>query len=264
MKRFGILGLGKMGGSILSGIIKSNIYRKSEILLFDVNDAIINNYTKDGFTFASSEKELIEESEIILIAIKPQMFYRLKEINLCITDKTIVSIAAGKTINDLKEIFGNQKYIRVMPNTPALISYGATAIARDKDVDDETFEMVMGIFKSIGIALEIPEDKMNEIIPVNGSMPAYLYYFAEGFIEDAVKNGIDYEVAKKLTCEAIIGSAKMILETNKSIPELIKDVCSPGGATLEGMKALDEGNFKDTIYKTSKACIDKAYELSKK
>ena len=268
--KLGILGLGKMGGSILSGIIKSNIYRKSDVLLFDVNETVINNYTNDGFTFALCEKELIEKSEIILIAIKPQMFYRLKELDLDkeldnkYSVKTIVSIAAGKTIDDLKEIFGCQKYIRVMPNTPALISCGATAIARDKDVDDETFNNIKNIFESIGVALEISEDKMNEIIPVNGSMPAYLYYFAEGFIEDAVKNGIDYEVAKKLACEAIIGSAKMILETNKPINELIKDVCSPGGATLEGMKALDEGKFKETIYKTSKACIDKAYELSRK
>jgi len=264
MYKFGILGIGKMGGSILSGIIKQNIYNKDEILLFDVNESVIENYKNNGFTFGKSEKDLIENSETVLIAIKPQMFYRLKELNLNLKNKIIVSIAAGKTIENLKEIFGNQKYIRVMPNTPALISYGATAIARDENVDDETFEKVLNIFKSIGVAIEIPEDKMNEIIPVNGSMPAYLYYFAEGFIEKAVKNGIDYETAKILACESIIGSAKMILETNKPIPELIKDVCSPGGATLEGMKTLDEGNFKETIYKTSKACIDKAYDLSKK
>ena len=80
---------------------------------------------------------------------------------------------------------------------------------------------------------EIKEEKMNEIIPINGSMPAYLYYFVQAFIEQGVKDGIDYEVAKKLACEAVIGSAKMILETNKPIDQLIKDVCSPGGATLE-------------------------------
>ena len=103
------------------------------------------------------------------------MFYRLKELDLDkeldnkYSGKTIVSIAAGKTINDLKEIFGCQKYIRVMPNTPALISCGATAIARDKDVDDETFNNIKNIFESIGVALEIPEDKFIAITGPNGS-----------------------------------------------------------------------------------------------
>ena len=262
--KLGILGLGKMGSSILSGIIKSSVYNNNEILLFDINDEIIKKYKNLGFEFSNSEKELIENVEILIIAIKPQMFYKLKEIKFKDLDLVIVSIAAGKTINDLKEIFGNQKYIRVMPNTPALISYGATAIARDDNVDNDTFNKVKNIFNSIGIVEEILEEKMNEIIPVNGSMPAYLYYFAQGFIENAISNGIDYKVAKTLVCESIIGSAKMILETNKSIDELIKDVCSPGGATLEGMRALDEGNFKEVINNTCKACIDKAYDLSKK
>ena len=103
------------------------------------------------------------------------------------------------------------------------MQYDFTEIAKDKNVDDETFENVKKIFSSIGFVEEISEDKMNEIIPVNGSMPAYLYYFVQAFIEQAVKDGIDYEVAKKLACEAVIGSAKMILETDKSIDELIKE-----------------------------------------
>ena len=151
-----------------------------------------------------------------------------------------------------------------MPNTPALISSGATAIARDENVDEETFNKVKKIFESIGIVEEISEDKMNEIIPVNGSMPAYLYYFVKAFIDAAVEEGIDYEVAKRLACESVIGSSKMILETNKSIDELIKDVCSPGGATLEGLYVFNENKMDEIIKKASKACVDKAYDLSTK
>ena len=150
-----------------------------------------------------------------------------------------------------------------MPNTPALISCGATAIARGENVDEETFSNVKEIFSSIGVVEEINENKMNEIIPINGSMPAYLYYFVQAFIEQGVKDGIDYEVAKKLACEAVIGSAKMILETDKSIDQLIKDVCSPGGATLEGLYVFENEKFKETIYKASIACVNKAYDLSK-
>ena len=131
-----------------------------------------------------------------------------------------------------------------MPNTPALLQYASTAIAKDKNVDDETFENVKKIFSSIGFVEEISEDKMNEIIPVNGSMPAYLYYFVEAFLEEAVNEGLDYEVSKKLACEAIIGSCKMIMESGKPTDELIKDVCSPGGATLAGLKVLEDEEFK--------------------
>ena len=259
--KIGILGLGKMGNSILSGIIKSNIYNKKEVLLYDVNETIINALTNQGFTFASSEKDLCSQSDIILIAIKPQMFSELLKIKLENNTKVIISIAAGKTINDLKEIFGEQQYIRVMPNTPAFISCSSSAITRGDKVTEAAFNEVKSIFESIGVVEEIPEEKMNEIIPVNGSMPAYLYYFAEAFIEEAVAKGINYEVSKKLACEAIIGSAKMILETNKDIKQLIKDVCSPGGTTIEGLKVLEENEFQNIIKKAYNACVNRAYEL---
>ena len=261
--KLGILGLGKMGSSILFGIIRSNLYSKDEVLLYDVNEEVKNDLKSKGFTFSCNEQELVENVDTLLIAIKPQMFYKLKELNYSNLSLTVVSIAAGKTIANLQEIFGNQKFIRVMPNTPALISSGATAIARGENVDEETFSKVKQIFASIGVVEEIKEDKMNEIIPINGSMPAYLYYFVQAFIEQGVKDGIDYEVAKKLACEAVIGSAKMILETDKSIDQLIKDVCSPGGATLEGLYVLENEKFKETIYKAFVACVNRAYELSK-
>ena len=261
--KFGIIGVGKMGGSILSGILKSGIYNEKEILLFDTNQEIIDFWTNKGIAFSSNEKELFSNVEMALIAIKPQMFSFLKKYSYEDLNMVIISIAAGKTIKDLQDIFGNQKFIRVMPNTPALIGLGASAISRTDNIDDVTFETVKTIFSSIGIVEEIEDGKMNEIIPVNGSMPAYLYYFAKAFIENAVEEGIDYDVAKKLASYAIIGSAKMILETDKSIEELIKDVCSPKGATLEGLKVFDDNKVNDIIKKASKACIQRAYELSK-
>jgi len=262
--KLGILGLGKMGYSILSGIIKSNLYKKDDILLFDVNDKIIDSLTNDGFKFSSSETELFENVEMVIIAIKPQMFNNLLSLNLKDLNLVVISIAAGKTISDLKEIFGDQKFVRVMPNTPALILSSATALARGENVEDEVFNKVKKIFESVGITAEIAESKMNEVIPVNGSMPAYLYYFVQAFIDEAVNEGLDYETAKKLACEAVIGSAKMILETDKPIDELINDVCSPGGTTLAGLDVLKEEKFQEIIKKCFKACVNRAYELSKK
>ena len=261
--QLGILGLGKMGSSILSGIIKSEIYQKEEVLLFDVNDELKKKYSDLGYKFSDSEQSLIDNVEMLILAIKPQMFKVLNNLKIN-NDLVVISIAAGKTINDLEEIFGKQQFIRVMPNTPSLISHGATAITKSNNVLEETFNKAKNIFESIGVVEEIDESLMNEIIPVNGSMPAFLYYFVEAYIDDATSCGIPYESAKRLACEAVIGSAKMILETGKPIKELINDVCSPGGATLEGLRVLKENNFQEIIKESNKACIKRAYELSNK
>lgn len=261
--QLGILGLGKMGSSILSGIIKSKIYQKEEVLLFDVNDELKEKYGDLGYKFSDSEQSLIDNVEMLILAIKPQMFKVLNDLKIN-NDLVVISIAAGKTIKDLEEIFGKQQFIRVMPNTPSLISYGATAITKSNNVLEETFNKAKNIFESIGVVEEIDESLMNEIIPVNGSMPAFLYYFVEAYIDDATSCGIPYESAKRLACEAVIGSAKMILETGKPIKELINDVCSPGGATLEGLRVLKENNFQEIIKESNKACIKRAYELSNK
>lgn len=261
--QLGILGLGKMGSSILSGIIKSEIYQKEDILLFDVNEEVKKKYTESGYIFSDSEQMLIDQVEMLILAIKPQMFNVLKDLKIT-NDLVVISIAAGKTIDDLEEIFGKQQFIRVMPNTPSLISFGASAISKSKNVTEENFKIVKNIFASIGVVEEIDESFMNEIIPVNGSMPAFLYYFVDAYIKDAVSYGIAYDVAKHLACEAVIGSAKMILETGKPIDELINDVCSPAGATLEGLRVLKENNFQEIIKESNQACIKRAYELSKK
>ena len=165
--KLGIIGIGKMGGSILSGIIKSKIYDYNDIILFDVSEEIKEKFTKEGFSFCTNEQELFDCSEKVIIAIKPQMFHCLETVNYKDNSLVIISIAAGKTIKDLQKIFGNQKYIRVMPNTPALIKKGATAISRTSDIDDETFEIVKKMFSSIGID---SVDELFDVIPQSARM----------------------------------------------------------------------------------------------
>ncbi|MDD3349046.1 MAG: pyrroline-5-carboxylate reductase, partial [Bacilli bacterium] len=187
----------------------------------------------------------------------------LKKIKVTPQNTVFISIAAGITIDFLREYLGDQKYIRVMPNTPALIGMGATAISKSAEVDVKTFEKVKTIFESIGMVKEIDEEKMNGIIPLNGSMPAYLYYFIQGFIESAVKEGIDYSIAKDLACHAVIGSANMILQTDRTIDELINDVCSPKGTTIAGLEVLKKRKFLEIIDEASQACIKRSKELGK-
>lgn len=263
MKKYklGILGIGNMGGSILNGIINASIYNKEDILIYDIDKTKLDKF--NFINIAEDEKDLIDNVEKLLLAIKPQMMNVLKSIDFNNSNLIVISIVAGKTVSDLKDIFGDVKIVRVMPNTPCLINEGATALSRSSNVTDSEFNEVKKMFSSIGLAVEIPDNLMNEIIPVNGSMPAFLYYFAKCFIEKAVKDGIDYSTAKALCVQGIIGSAKMIETSDKSIDELIKDVCSPKGATLEGLKVFEKYNTKEILEEVSNATINRAYELSK-
>ena len=134
MYKIGFLGVGKMGSSILLGIINSGIYKKDDILLYDPSEMVKEKFKE--YRFAENEKVLAENVEILIVAVKPQMFNNLKKYDYLLQNTVIVSIVAGKTIKDLESVFGNQLFIRVMPNTPALIGYGATAISKDQAVPD--------------------------------------------------------------------------------------------------------------------------------
>ena len=254
MYKLGILGLGNMGGSILSGIIKSNLYNNDEIIIYDLDLSKTNKYLELGISVANDINELFNNTENINSLV---LNYNNPNLN-------IISIVAGKTINDLTSVFGDCNYIRVMPNTPSLIGEGTTVIAVDEKTDSKLLGETIKIFNSIGLVETISDILINEVIPLNGSMPAYLYYFIKCFVNKAKTLGFSEEQAKKLAANSIIGSAQMVLKSNKDIDTLIKDVCSPGGATLKGIEVLDNSNLQKIIDDVCDACIKRAYELSSK
>ncbi len=262
MYKLGILGVGKMGSAILEGVIKSNVYSANEIAIYTLEEDIKDKYKKIGINIADNELDLFKGCKSILIAIKPQMFNNVLSYarELDFSDKCIISIAAGQSIATVESYFKNATVVRVMPNTPALIQSASTAICYNRYNDE--VKKAKDIFLSIGAVEEISENQMNESLPLNGSMPAYLYLFAKAFIENGVKLGIDYEVSKRLCCNAIIGSSKMILESSDDIDTLIKNVCSKGGTTIAGLDKLYENEFEKAIDECYKACVNRAIELN--
>ncbi len=254
--KFGVLGCGKMGMSIVNGIIKNNVIDKNDIYLYDIN---LEEHTKNGYNTCSSEKELYETVDMLLLSVKPQVFEsvldKLKGVNGA---NIIITIAAGIKIAYIKSFLGEKEYVRVMPNTPALIGHAASAICFE-GVSNK--EVIFNIFNSIGVSKEIEESQMDDIIPANGSLPAYGYYFMEAFIDSSVKRGIDYEVAKELVCKTMIGSCEMILNSSKPISELINDVCSKGGTTIEGIYVFDKYNLKEIVDEACIKCVKRSIEL---
>lgn len=261
MKKYelGFIGLGKMGSAILDGVIKNKIYKEKEICFFDVNPNI-----KYNIALAKDEISVFENSKKVILAIKPQVFDEvLSKVGNIKLDCVVISIAAGIKIEKIKGYLGDLEYIRVMPNTPFMISKGSCAIAKSENVSIDTFKEVKKIFESISYVAEVEEDDMDTVVAASGSLPAYLYLFAKTFIEEAVKKGLSERVAKELVANSIIGSSYMILESKKDIDDLIKDVCSPKGTTLEGLKALQENDFEEILKKCFAACYERSKELGK-
>lgn len=259
--KFGIIGSGKMGSAIGMGVIKSGVFKKDEVIFADSYAPRIEELNNGGYKTASNV-ELYQNADIVLLAVKPQQIDAILEELSKVSNhaKTIITIAAGISIEHIKKYLKDVFVARVMPNTPALINYGTSAIC----FDDKINETVIKIFESVGTVTIITEDKMNEVIPLNGSFPAYGYYFALSFIKAGMEAGFSYEQCKDLVCGSMIGSAKMIQEVDKPIEQLIKDVCSPGGTTIEGVKVFDEANLDKIVKDCFDACVKRAYELGKK
>lgn len=259
--KFGIIGAGKMGSAIGLGVIRSDLFKKEEVIFADSYLPRIEELKGQGYNTLNNV-ELYQNADIVLLAVKPQQINEILEELSKVKDhaKTIITIAAGISISHIKSYLKDVNVARVMPNTPALINYGTSAICFDEGIN----ETVIKIFESVGSVTIITEDMMNEVIPLNGSFPAYGYYFALSFIKAGMEAGFTYEQCKKLVCGSMIGSAKMIMEVDKPIEQLIKDVCSPGGTTIEGVKVFDEANLDKIVKDCFDACVKRAYELGKK
>lgn len=267
MTKIGFIGAGNMAGAIINGIVKGQSLQPSEIAVCDVSEEKLAEFSARGISAYTSVAALAGACKYLVLSVKPQAAEGvLAELSSAVTGETvIISIAAGITGEFIRKKIGfDCKLVLAMPNTPLLVGCGAVAVARIEPISDEEFDFAAGIFRQSGAVEIIPADRLNEVIPINGSSPAFIYLFAKIVCEYSKKYGFDVETSNRLFCNTLIGSAKMMLETGKSHDELIKAVCSPGGATLKGLEALEENGFERALTQCMDACIQRAYELGQK
>ncbi len=264
MENVGFIGAGNMGFAIMKGILNSSLNESMKLFAFDPDKAKLDRL--NGVIPCENGVDVLKQCKYVFLAVKPQMFDDvLSQIAEGVNENTVlVSIAAGITAEYIRsKTLPNAKVILVMPNTPLLLGEGASALAKSAPTTDEEFETVCSIFNSCGVTAQLPENKMKEIIAINGSSPAFIYLFAKAFVDYAAKEGIDENVALPLFAQSLIGSAKMLTDSGYSIAELIKMVSSPGGTTLAGLDELYKGELEKTVDNACTACTKRAYELSK-
>lgn len=261
----GFIGAGNMGSAIMKGI-NLKLASAVNVRAYDSYTEKLGQLAEFGVSPCKTAAEVVEASKFVFLAVKPQNFEELlvSVKDSMTSDKVIVSIAAGITADYIRSMtIPDAKVVIVMPNTPFLLGEGATALAKCAHVTDEEFSVVCEIFSTGGITAVVPENKMKEIIAVNGSSPAFIYLFAKGFVGYAADNGIDSRAALELFAQSLIGSAKMLTDSGKTVDELIKMVSSPGGTTLKGLDELYDGNLLGIVRKCCESCTKRAYELSK-
>lgn len=276
MINLGFIGAGNMGFAIIKGITESaksgdvKMYafsRSISLFAFEPDNEKTQRLKQLGVTVCSSENELAEKCEYILLAVKPQVLGNiLDKMKPSVKPSHVfISICAGISAEFIKSHTDPHiKTAIVMPNTPAMLGLGASAIARDDEISDEEFDFAKSVIASCGIVREIPMDKMKEIICINGSSPAFIYLFAKGFVDYATDVGIDGRTALELFAQSLVGSAKMLTDSGMTVEQLIKQVSSPGGTTIAGLDKLYQGKLEDTVKAACTACTDRAYELAGK
>ncbi len=266
MKKIGFIGAGNMATAIIKGLMSQNDGKADFISIFDVSEEKCNEMRNLGVNVCASGNEVVENSDITVLAVKPQNYLEVLEgLRETVNEtKTFVSIAAGISIGFVQKALECKcPVVRVMPNTPLLLKKGASALCPSENISEEDKQTVYDMFAGSGVCEYITEDHMNEIISVNGSSPAYIYLFAKAMADYAQEQGIEYDKAMNLICATLEGSAAMLRESGDTPDVLIEKVSSKGGTTIEALNKLREHNFCEAIHDAMAACTKRAEELGK-
>lgn len=262
--KIGFIGAGNMATAIIGGLLGAGT-KAEDICVFDMDANKLDLFSAKGINAESNSCDVTKKCDIIVLAVKPQNYSEvLSEISSCADEsKTFVSIAAGITIDFVRKGLGvDCPVVRVMPNTPLLVGKGATAICFSDNVSLQAKDVTSAMFSCSGALEEFSEDKMDAIISVNGSSPAYFYLFAKAMADYAESVGIDRESAMNLICAAMEGSAEMLRSSGDAPDTLIKKVSSKGGTTIEALNRFYEHGLEETVKDAMAACTKRAAELA--
>ena len=264
--KIGVIGLGNMATAIIGGLLAKKMVEPENVIGFDKFDKAVEKIKASyNITTVTDEQSAAKEADILFLAVKPNVLSEvLPKIASSIRKETVViSIAAGKTIAFLEENLGRTdcKIVRTMPNTPALVLEGCTGVCPNANVSKEELDTVMELLGAFSKASVVPEKLMDVVVGISGSSPAYVFMFIEAMADAAVVAGMPRAQAYEMCAQAVLGSAKLMLETGRHPGELKDMVCSPGGTTIEAVKVLEEKGFRASVIDATLACIDKSKSL---
>jgi pyrroline-5-carboxylate reductase len=260
-----MIGGGVMGEAILSRLLSQGVYTPQEVLVSEPNgdrrDYLVSTY---NINVTSDNKATQTASEVILLAIKPQILDLLvAELDTFDSRALIISILAGVTLFRLEKAFPEHPVIRVMPNTPATVGAGMTAIASGQLATSTHVDIANSIFRAVGEVVEVPEYQMDAVTGLSGSGPAFVALMIEALSDGGVASGLPRAIAIKLAIQTVLGTAQLLQQTNLHPGQLKDQVTSPGGTTIAGVATLEKMGFRSAIIEAVKSAYQRSCELGK-
>jgi len=261
----GFLGAGKMATALAKGFLHAKLVTADQLIAADPYESAQKQFAAEtGARTVAANLTVAQSATVLILATKPdQVAAALAEISSVFTSQhLLISIAAGVPLAKLEAALpAGARVIRVMPNTPALVGAGASGFALGKNATAEDGEQAKKLLSAVGLALPVKESLLDAVTGLSGSGPAYVYQFIEALSDGGVAAGLPRDVATKLAAQTVLGSAKMVLETNLH-PGVLKDqVTSPGGTTIEGIHELEKGGLRATVMNAVRAAADKSKKL---
>ncbi len=261
----GFIGGGNMGEALIKGLLGASLVPASAIHATDVRLERLKELDRlYGIQVSSSNADLVRHSDIVILAVKPQIMDSvLKEIAPAVTrKKLLISVAAGVSTAKIRTVLHKDaRLIRVMPNTPALVLEGVTAIAKADNLEPDDLDTAGEIFSAVGRVVVLDEVLMDAVTGLSGSGPAYVAVVIESLADGGVRMGLDRITAMTLATQTVLGAAKLLLETGLH-PGALKDmVSSPGGTSIAGIAALEEGGIRTTFIKAVERATERSREL---
>ncbi|HMS86505.1 MAG TPA: pyrroline-5-carboxylate reductase [Nitrospira sp.] len=264
MNTIGFLGGGRMAEALISGVLAAKLFEPEKIRVADP-DAMRRDHLKThyGVQVGLTNSEVVAASEVVVLAVKPQaMTEVLRGVGGSVSNRLVVSVAAGVPICRIQEPLGLQaSIIRAMPNTPAMVGAGMTALAVGPGVEPEAVACARQMFESVGKVVLLEERLMDAVTGLSGSGPAYIFLAIEAMADGGVKMGLPRETASVLAAQTVLGAARMVLESGQHPARLKDQVASPGGTTIAGLHRLEQGGLRAVLMDAIEAATKRSQEL---
>jgi pyrroline-5-carboxylate reductase len=267
-KKVGFLGAGNMGEAMIKGLVQAGLVPAASIAATDPRADRLEQIARQyGIRPVADNLALVRDSDVVILAVKPQIMGAvLREIGPAVHARALlISVAAGMATHTLRDFLGKPaRLIRVMPNTPALVLEGATAIARADGLDAGDLDIAQELFGAVGRVVVLDEDHLDAVTGLSGSGPAYVAIAIEALADGGVKMGLDRATAMTLAAQTVLGAAKLILDTGTHPGQLKDMVASPGGTTIAGIAALEDGGFRRTLISAVERATQRSRDLGRK
>jgi len=265
-KKIGFIGAGNMGEALIRGLLAAKMFGPGSVLVSDPSRKRVTALVKAyGVKKVAKNAELVSAVEIIVLAVKPAKVNAvLREVGSVLDrSKLVISVAAGVSLFQIESrLRAPARLVRAMPNTPALVGEGATAVCFGHTTTAADRKLVGAVFGAVGRAVELEETLMDAVTGLSGSGPAYVFSLIQGLADGGVREGLPRETALELAAQTVLGSARMVLETGTHPHKLRDQVASPGGTTIQGVGVLQETGFEGIVMEAVRAATERSRQLS--